>query len=127
MDSTIGHLADDLYLQKNPMEPLPESVSGALSVYPTKSVSVDCDENNRFYLAYAVQSAVDSTWCYGWVQLEVNGSSLSMVHSAIDVDGDPIRVGYMPTSIPEPSGGVLFLLGVAALGLRRRRLQRGGA
>ena len=123
MDSTIGHLGDDAYLQKTPMDFLPGGVSGSLSVYPTKSVELQSlDEDKRFYLAFAMQDelGVDPTWYYGWVQLEIAGSSLSLVHSAIDIDGDPIRVGYMPGAIPEPSTGMLFLLGAAALGLRRR-------
>ena len=48
-----------------------------------------------------------------------------LVNSAINLDGGPMIVGggAWEGGIPEPSGGMLFLLGLAALGLRRSRLQ----
>lgn len=57
---------------------------------------------------------------YGWVALCADqAGNLSMLSSAIDLDGDGIIVGG--GSIPEPSSGVLMLLGLASLGLKRKR------
>lgn len=65
-------------------------------------------------------------YIYGWASLYVDESGVpTLLSSAIDLDGGPMIVGggAWTGGIPEPSGGMLFLLGVAALGLRRRRLQ----
>ena len=58
---------------------------------------------------------------YGWVELEGN----TVIASAITAVG-PLRIGTGDV-IPEPSGGLLFLLGGAALVLRRRRRTHVGA
>ena len=63
------------------------------------------------------------TYLYGWVSIAVDDDGIPyLVHSAIDLDGGPMVVGggAWEGGIPEPSGGVLFLLGAAMLGLRRR-------
>ena len=56
---------------------------------------------------------------YGWVQLYVQGESISVVASAIDLDGGPMIVGG-GSATPEPSCALLLLIGVGVLGLRRR-------
>ena len=61
-------------------------------------------------------------YLYGWVSIEVDDDGIPyLVHSAIDLDGGPMIVGggAWEGGIPEPSGGILFLLGMAVLGLRR--------
>ncbi len=64
-------------------------------------------------------------YLYGWVSLNVDGAGkVTLLGSAIDLDGGPMVVGggAWNGNIPEPSGGMLFLLGAAALGLRRKRI-----
>ena len=77
----------------------------------------------NIYLGVKVQEDMSGKYCYGWVNLYLKGDgSVSLVSSAIDIDGGPMIVGGGAYSIPEPSGGLLFVLGAAALGLRRRRV-----
>ncbi len=56
---------------------------------------------------------------YGWVQLRVTPDDVSLIHSAINLDGDPIVVGVWDT--PEPSSFLLLAAGGMLLSLRRRR------
>ena len=61
---------------------------------------------------------------YGWVQLGINtDGNLVAINSACDFDHGPMIVGggAWEGGIPEPSGGILFLLGAAMLGLGRGR------
>ena len=77
------------------------------------------------FLGVAVARSYDnpSDVLYGWVQfhLDANGKA-SMITSALDVDGDGVRVG----ATPEPSSALLLLVGGALLVLRRVT-PRGGA
>ena len=60
---------------------------------------------------------------YGWMALSIDKDGvLHLVSSAYDLEGGPMVVGggAWTGGIPEPSGGMLMLLGLAALGLRRR-------
>ena len=68
------------------------------------------------YIAYQVNDA-SYGYLYGWYQLGYPNGELTALNSAIDLDGDSIVVG----AIPEPSSGLLLLLGVAGLALKRRR------
>ena len=77
-----------------------------------------------YYLIFAVENlddyvneVPDPRYAYGWAHVSVNGDmSLSLLGSAMSLDGSPLVVG----AIPEPSAGVLLLLGLAGLVLRRR-------
>ena len=125
--STIRN-KDSYFLHTPDMD---EPAGGSGQGYSKYSISVS--PNESFYLAFvAAEDGGENpnlTTVYGWVEIEIDDiGNLSLVGSAFDLDGGPMIVGggsYSET-VPEPSGGVLFLLGVAALGLRRRRLQRGG-
>jgi hypothetical protein len=64
------------------------------------------------YLGFSMGGGI-----YGWVQLGFDGTSVYVVNSAVDIDGDPIQVGL----IPEPATSGLLLAGCVALFLRRRR------
>ena len=85
-----------------------------------------------YYLIFVVENVddyndkiADPRYAYGWAHIAVNGDmSLSLLESAMSLDGSPLVVG----AIPEPSAGVLLLLGLAALSLRRRLpcFSRGG-
>jgi hypothetical protein len=77
-----------------------------------------------YYLAFAVENLYDYNdnvpdprYAYGWAHISVNeDKSLSLLGSAMSLDGSSLIVG----AIPEPSAGVLLLLGLSALALRRR-------
>ena len=78
-----------------------------------------------FYMAFKVSEVLSDssgyvegmTW-YGWAHVSVDASlEMTLLDSGINLYGGAVTVG---AGIPEPSGGVLMLLGLAALGLRRR-------
>ena len=61
-------------------------------------------------------------YLYGWVSLTVDENGIPKVTgSAIDLDGGPMVVGggAWTGGIPEPTSGMLLLIGAAVLGLRR--------
>lgn len=56
----------------------------------------------------------------GWIELACDEEGvLSIAHSAIDLDGDELIVGG--GAVPEPSSGLLCLVGLLVLALRRPR------
>lgn len=56
---------------------------------------------------------------YGWVELSVDPDGNLIYHgSAVDLDGGAMYVGG--GAVPEPTGGLLLVAGLAALCLRRR-------
>ncbi len=59
---------------------------------------------------------------YGWIALSVDMAGIPSVRGAYDAQHGPMIVGggSWTGGIPEPSGGVLMLIGLAAVGLRRR-------
>ena len=73
------------------------------------------------YLMFATQvvNEYPNYYNYGWVQLRVTPDDVSLVHSAINLDGDPIVVGVW--DVPEPSSLLLLAAGGMLLSLRRRR------
>lgn len=91
--------------------------------------SIDVHTGDRFYLALIgywyedVDQTVnplpipDLADFYGWVELEAGQTELSLLGSAFSYS--PLVVGG-GLAIPEPSAGLLLLLGLAALSLRRR-------
>jgi len=62
----------------------------------------------------------DTTTAFGWMRVTLqNDNTPGVIHEwAIEQDGSPIDVGQ---TIPEPSHGLLLLLGLAGTLLRRRR------
>ena len=100
--------------------------------YGAEDYAITMDRDTTTYLAFCgeILSGGDmyslertGVYLYGWVSLEVDENGIPMLTgSAIDLDGGPMIVGggAWEGGIPEPSGGILFLLGAAVLGLRRR-------
>ena len=75
------------------------------------------------FLGVAVARNYDSPSdvLYGWEQFHLDADgTVSMVTSALDIDGDGIRAG----ATPEPSSALLLLVGSALLALKRRRKVR---
>ena len=81
--------------------------------------------DSDLYLMFAVgdndghNNYISNPYClYGWVHLNVDEQGrMNILSSAIGMEGQSLIVG----AIPEPSAGVLLLLGLAALAFRRRR------
>ena len=79
-----------------------------------------------FYLVFVaenwedyVSGAANPHRWYGWVNLAVNADgALDVIGSDVAVYGDPLTVGGGTT--PEPSSGLLLLLGTAMLAGRRK-------
>ena len=81
--------------------------------------------DSDLYLMFAMgdndghNNYISNPYClYGWVHLNVDEQGrMNILSSVIGMEGQSMIVG----AIPEPSAGVLLLLGLAALALRRRR------
>ncbi len=56
---------------------------------------------------------------YGWVELYIQDENIMLVSSAVDIDGGPMIVGG-GAATPEPTSGMLMLLGMLGLLLRRQ-------
>ena len=114
MESTTRHLADYF------MHCYTDGESPTLSA---TSLSVNGSQN--VYLMFSTSGfgetpESDYPYYYGWVELLIDRGTVSLTHSAIDLDGGPIIVGGGST-IPEPSSVLLLLVGGALLALKRRR------
>lgn len=90
--------------------------------YDTETVRTDytitLDETENVYLAFVADSSSYDGVRYGWMELGLDeDGSLKVYSSAWDIDGDAIAVGV----VPEPTTGLLMMLGIATLALRRAR------
>ena len=76
------------------------------------------NNGEHFYLGFGTDGCTETeaVWLYGWLEIAVNGTELSIVNSAIGLNGQSMTVGL----IPEPTTTMLLLLGLASLALRRR-------
>lgn len=76
---------------------------------------------NDFYLGFMVSSDApddDSCW-FGWYHVSLDENlEMALLDAGIGLYGESVRVGI--GSIPEPTGAILLLVGVAFLNLRRR-------
>ena len=95
----------------------------------TPDIQCDYDmifgEDGTGYLGFAAIAYTESSGytdeylAYGWVQLALDPlSNPVVVASAWDVDGGAMIVGG--GAVPEPTSGLLFLLGISVLVLKRR-------
>lgn len=82
--------------------------------------TISVKNGDSLYLAFIapIQSGTDSgDLLYGWVSLDVEDNQLTLTESAFSKDALYVGGG----AVPEPSTGMLLLLGISVLGLRRRR------
>lgn len=90
--------------------------------YETETVRTDytitLDGTENVYLAFVADSSSYDGVRYGWMELGLDeDGGLKVYSSAWDIDGDAIAVGV----VPEPTAGLLMLLGIAVLALKRAR------
>ena len=112
MESTTRHLSEYF------MHCYSDNESPSISATP-----LSVDGNKSVYLMFASAGfgetpEVAPPYYYGWAELYVGNGTVTLVRSAIDLDGDSIVVGA--GTIPEPSSTLLLLVGGALLALRRR-------
>lgn len=89
--------------------------------------SIDMTDKKSVYLAFKTIAYDDQSNpypVYGWVEVSVPGLEPKVLASAWDLDGGAMIVGS--GAIPEPTSGLLLILGAAALALRRSRSLRPG-
>ena len=84
-------------------------------------------DRRDFYLAFEASEygVEDGRSWYGWAHVSVDDDlRMTLLGSGIGLNGESVIAG----AVPEPSGGLLLLLGTAVLALRRRRpvKDRGG-
>ena len=116
-------------IDQSSMLPVPDHIA-VNSVGDT----IDIHNGERFYLALIgywyedIDSSIDPLPIpdladfYGWVELEAGQKELNILGSAFSYS--PLVVGGGSVATPEPSAGVLLLLGLAGLVLRRRPQRR---
>ena len=114
--TTTRFLDADLYLAHHQLDDGEHVGLTTLTLRPSESI----------YIAFACESTGDylsaPPYVYGWVQLWIDEDGTPSVRGDLDLEGGPMVVGggAWTGGIPEPSGGMLMLLGVAVLALRRR-------
>lgn len=83
---------------------------------------IDTAAGSDLYLKFVVVDPSDHLTepdaLYGWVQLSVDlNGNVSLVKSALGLGGQPMNVG----AIPEPTSGLLFVVGLSLLTLLRKK------
>ena len=74
------------------------------------------------FLAFVIGYPVyDELYWYGWVEFGYNGKDVYIVNSALETTGQGIYAGT-GIVVPEPSTALLVIMGLAVLGLRRRKV-----
>ena len=75
-------------------------------------------DESSFYIAL-IGDGEDSADYYAWVELEIYDDRLEIVASALSYNSLYVGGG----AVPEPTGGALLAIGIAALALRRKSSQ----
>ena len=83
----------------------------------------EVSEGETLYIAFEGLGLTDKSY-YGWLELLVEDDGLSLVTSALTYSQGLIVGTGDFAAIPEPSAGILLLLGLAGLTLRRRTKKR---
>ena len=103
----------------------PDTVCSALPIELTgygaeNEGGTSVSDRGDFYLGFLAERAwteSDEAW-YGWVHVSVDSDfQMHMLGEGIELNGGAVVVG----GTPEPSGGLLLLLGTAILALRRKK------
>jgi len=102
--------------------------------YSGSSGMMSVAQNQTFYLGFQLYELVEEMdpesgfrldrgdSFYGWLEFfATNSGRVELRSSAIDLGGGSMIVGGGAAPIPEPSCGLLLLVGVAVLSLRRGR------
>lgn len=82
--------------------------------------------SDSFYMAFETLVWDDEDFVgkshveYGWVHLDVTNGKLSIIDSAMGLEGQSMIVGGGAV-IPEPTSALLSILGVALMALKRRK------
>ena len=82
------------------------------------------DLSNTIFVAFALYSLVFDGYMidyYGWLEFGYDGTNIYLVNSAMETTGQGIYAGT-GIVIPEPSTVLLAIVGLAVLGLRRRKV-----
>ncbi len=124
VDATIQD-ADTFFLHG-----IADPVSGAYDVHSDYTIEGMFASSFQFYLGFATSVCIekfdesgmfDQHIYYGWAQFEWKNGVLSLVNSAINLEGGGIYAGTdRTTPVPEPSTAMLALAGLALLIKRRR-------
>ena len=83
--------------------------------------NIPIDPQESIYLAFSTIAYDDQTTpypVYGWVEISASGDAPTVLSSAWDIDGGAMIVGG--GAVPEPTSGLLLLIGMAGLALRRK-------
>ena len=94
----------------------------ATSSFAESDYGVSMENGDLVYLVFESIESQDRS-IYGWVSVSYHYGELSVVDSAFDADGGPMIVGG-GAFIPEPSSGLLLLIGGALLAIRRKRARK---
>ena len=84
------------------------------------------EDISDFYLGFMVTGSFTSDGLdrFGWCHVSLDENlKMSLLDVGIGFNGEPVIVGVGP--IPEPSGCLLMVMGIAALGLRRAQRKTG--
>ena len=121
MQVAVGDLIDEAFVRSRDGYFYRRNLYGAEMLRSDYDIIFTGEEDVFLGVAVARNYDSPSDVLYGWAQFHLDtDGTVSMITSALDIDGDGIRVG----STPEPSSALLLLVGGALLALKRPRIVR---